>query len=111
MEPTKYQRTHYPISKRPVPCASQKPLNRLGTGSRDGFCPDCGRYLSRRTQEHLPNLRGAFGWIERYADGSFLVIPGEHPMPWCRVCEQTNVPAVHRTPLGEECYGPVFGRR
>lgn len=99
---TKYQQTHYPIKKLEVLCVSRSPLN------AQGFCPDCGRHLVRGGRAHKPDQNGAFGWIERYADGSFWVTPGPRPMPWCKVCEQSNVPAVHTTPLGEVCCGPVF---
>lgn len=107
MKPTKYQRERRPISRTPVLCYSQKPLN--VQYEKEGTCPDCGMWLKRGGRPHRPNLHEAFGRVQRYSDGSFLVISGEHPMPWCPVCEQSGVAAVHRTPLlGELCYGPVF---
>lgn len=98
---TRYQKTHRPTSRVQILCASRSPLV-------NGFCPDCGRFLERGGRDHKPNREGAFGWVERYGDGSTKVVPGVHEMPWCKVCEQRNVPAIHRTPLGETCYGPVF---
>lgn len=106
MKRTKYQRNHRPISRTPVLCYSRKPLQVLY--ETEGTCPDCGAWLKRGGRPHRPNLHGAFGWIERFSDGSFFVIPSEIPMPFCPVCEETNVLAVHRTPLDYECYGPVF---
>lgn len=105
---TKYQQTHNPQSKTEILCASRKPLKCYGAGS-DGFCPDCNRYLKRGGRDHKPERPGVFGWIERYADNSTRVINGERNMPWCKVCERSDVPAIHRTPIiGEPCFGPVF---
>lgn len=94
---TTYQRTHRPVSTLEILCASRKPL------TPSGFCPDCERHLLRGGRSHKPNQTGSLGLVERYADGSVRVIPGDRRMPWCRVCEQSDVPAVHRTPLGHEC--------
>jgi hypothetical protein len=105
--PTKFQRERRPIARTPVLCYSRKPLQVMY--EQEGTCPDCGVWLKRGGRPHRPNLHGAFGWIERWSDGSFRVTSGAHNIPFCTVCEQTDVPAVHRTPLvGEICYGPVF---
>ena len=103
-KPTRHQQTHRPRSRVQILCASQKPLV-------DGFCPDCGRYLKRGNQDHTPLREGSLGWIERYGDGSTRIEAGEVAMPYCRACEQANVPAVHRTPLGHDCAGPTATQR
>lgn len=99
LKPSRYQQTHYPVSRLEILCWSRKPLD------PGGFCPDCGWWLKRGGHAHKPNRTGVFGWVEVYADDSVRVISGDEPMPWCRVCEQANVPAIHRTPLGHDCSG------
>ncbi|GIH95327.1 hypothetical protein ACFFMN_23480 [Planobispora siamensis] len=68
---TRYQKTHTPITVTQVPCAADVAPGRT--------CATCGRTVRRRGA-HFPARRGAFGWVEHYADGStYTVPPGQNP--------------------------------